>query len=473
MSGAALMSWFAFAWAACAALLAAGAIFSRLALNSVAVLDGLLSEENEDDKLDLVQSRTALLTKSLLAVVAFIGAIITLGIALEIALNWALGEGGVFGSGGRSLGWELLAGSLGALPPWIRFSRRNARLDFSPLSVLLHRIAFDHPNLSWRLFKQDLKGRGNIPSRPDFLLITGLARSGTTSMLNHISRVERFDSLSYANLPFLLAPNLWRRLYNPAQGEAVERSHKDGVLIHHRSVEALEEYFFKVITRDGFIHEDRLVPHDISSKQAQDYLDYQRVVRSGPEKIYLAKNNNALLRYSSLRQLNADFRAVILFRHPLYHAASLLSKHLQYGKLHIKDPFVNEMMDWLGHHEFGRGHKPMAWTGTAAGASAELPTGLPTTLDYWIEVWIQYHGQLLAIDDTCCLWVDYANFCARPSQVIEQVLAPWGEKWDFEQIAAFDNTREIKQQHNPALLKRALQLYAELQEKSMAQRHAN
>ena len=82
MSGAALISWFAFAWAACAALLAGGAIFSRMALHSVAVLDGLLSEKNEDDKLDLVQSRTALLTKSLLAVVAFIGAIIALGIAL-------------------------------------------------------------------------------------------------------------------------------------------------------------------------------------------------------------------------------------------------------------------------------------------------------------------------------------------------------------------------------------------------------
>ena len=57
--------------------------------------------------------------------------------------------------------------------------------------------------------------------------------------------------------------------------------------------------------------------------------------------------------------------------------------------------------------------------------------------------------------------------------MIEQVLAPWGEKWDFEKIAAFDNTREIKQQHNPALLQRALQLYTELQEKSMAQRHVN
>ena len=74
--------------------------------------------------------------------------------------------------------------------------------------------------------------------------------------------------------------------------------------------------------------------------------------------MYVAKNNNALLRYRALRRMNREFHAVVMFRDPLKHAASLLAMHQKYCTMQGDDPFVLEYMNWLAHHEFGLGHKP-------------------------------------------------------------------------------------------------------------------
>ncbi|MEA3462403.1 MAG: hypothetical protein U9R49_11020 [Bacteroidota bacterium] len=123
------------------------------------------------------------------------------------------------------------------------------------------------------------------------------------------------------------------------------------------SNEALEEYFFKVKARDSFVKESHLSEYSISREDYSDYLDYQSIIKLDYNKMYLAKNNNFLLRYKSAREFNDDFLMVIMFRDPLTHAASLLEKHREYKELHKKDPFVLEYMNWLGHHEFGVNQK--------------------------------------------------------------------------------------------------------------------
>jgi len=41
------------------------------------------------------------------------------------------------------------------------------------------------------------------------VFVSGLARSGTTVILNAIYKSNQFASLSYKDMPFVLAPNLW------------------------------------------------------------------------------------------------------------------------------------------------------------------------------------------------------------------------------------------------------------------------
>ena len=49
----------------------------------------------------------------------------------------------------------------------------------------------------------------------------------------------------YADMPFILAPNLWSKINLNHQTELSERAHGDGILINSESPEAFEEVFWK------------------------------------------------------------------------------------------------------------------------------------------------------------------------------------------------------------------------------------
>lgn len=260
-------------------------------------------------------------------------------------------------------------------------------------------------------------------------------------------------------MPLVLAPNTWRIFYNPKGGVEKERSHGDGIKIGLDSNEALEEYFFKAVTNDSFIHDDKLVEHKITNQQYDDYLSYQAIVRGNSEKIYLAKNNNLLLRYHSLREHNSAFTAVMMFRHPLYHAKSLLAKHLEFSEMQKHDGFMLEYMDWLGHHEFGLNHKPFYF-------SKEI-TGDTSKLDYWLQVWINYYSKALDIECKNTMWVSYDAFCSRPSEVIEVICNKVGLESVIPKIESHSNTRKVDEDVSSDLLNDALNLYDQLLSRSI------
>ena len=162
-------------------------------------------------------------------------------------------------------------------------------------------------------------------------------------------------------MPVLLAPRLWAKVYKPRKkNESSERAHGDGIKVGLASVEALEEYFFKVLKNDAYITENGLLEHRLTPEENDLYRRYQNSIAR--QEIYLAKNNNALLRLKSLLQLNSDLAVFMLIRQPLQHAHSLMVQHEGFCDQQKKDPFVREYMDWLGHHEFGEGERPLFLT---------------------------------------------------------------------------------------------------------------
>ena len=251
----------------------------------------------------------------------------------------------------------------------------------SALDQLLHRMLLNHPHVHMRLMRREIQGwrRGGGTPLPAFLWVTGLARAGTTSVLERLVATGAFHSLNYANMPLVLAPGLWKRFHNPGTGELQERSHGDGILVGLDSAEALEEVFFQAMTGRSYVTDTALEAHDVSPDLHGTYLDYQGIALASsarPDAMYVAKNNNALLRYPAMRRLNRDFHAVVLFRDPLTHAESLRAMHRKYVAMQADDPFVKEYMDWLAHHEFGLGHKPFRFASTQ-----DLPNGDLDSLD--------------------------------------------------------------------------------------------
>ena len=429
-------------------------VLSRLALDSVHLLDGLLEAGEDDEALEELEDRTSKVLVSLLLLLALALAVVVVCMALPWAWGKVQHDSGVLAAFGRWPG--IVALSIGGtlsfvFPKWQAYDGA-----YSPLDQLLHRIALDHLTLHRWLHDREVRRwrkRGGERD-PRFLLVTGLARAGTTSLLQCLEETGAFSSLNYANMPFVMAPGTWRRFYNPKTGELKERSHGDGILVGADSAEALEEPFFLAHTEGAFVKVDHLTPHEVDVELHDRYLDYQGLVRI-PGTTYLAKNNNALLRYLSLRKHNREFTAVLMFREPLAHSASLLAMHRRYTAMQDGDPFVRTYMDWLAHHEFGGGHKPFRF-------GSEPATGDSDTLDYWLDRWTDYYQYALTVEGHRLLLVSHATWSASPTAVLHAILADAGIDAEAPSMEPYTRQRDVNDIADPKRLEAARAVYNQL-----------
>jgi hypothetical protein len=431
----------------------------KLATRTLNVLNHLLSSLPEEEKVARVQKSTfGLLAALFISIVLIVGAIAASLLPYWIYTSRIYGYGIVV----PTELWDIVAISIGASLPFF-VPLKKSENGYSELSQLLHHLILDNYNLGLKLYKRELKKRKALDIKPkkQFVIVTGLARAGTTSLMNHLASVEKFKSLSYANMPLLLAPNTWAKFYKPKSEELKERSHNDGIKIGLESNEALEEYFFKAISDDSFIKKAELVAYDLTENEHETYLNYQSLIRQNENDIYLAKNNNFLLRYNSLRALNSKFVVAIMLREPLAHAASLLEKHKQYCLMQEEDEFVLDYMNWLGHHEFGLNQKPFNFGNV-------LPKGDKFKIDYWLQVWINYYHQVLEIEDAKCLIVDYKSYCENPKQTVKAITTAIGADIEIDLIQPFENKRIIESHCDQNLLNKANSIYQQLKMRHLA-----
>jgi hypothetical protein len=364
-------------------------------------------------------------------------------------------------------GWNLGAMLLGTSLPFLLLGRFTPKSDYSDWSKLLHRIVLGNYHIGRFLFNRErkrLKDRAAEPTAVGPVIVSGLARAGTTALTTMLARSPVFHSLTYANMPFLLAPNLWRRFYKPSGEDAKERSHGDKVLFSLTSVEALEEYFFKVFLNDDYIHDNELVEHEVDPATLDAYDDYQRILcpKDRPGSIYLAKNNNLILRYRSLKDHRPGLCSILLFRDPVEHAFSLMKQHARFSALQEKDPFVLEYMTWLGHHEFGKGLKHFAF---ADGPTH--PTKGPEHIDHWIAVWIAYYTRLLKlVEGEEVLLVDYRDLLNDPTAVVQRIERYVGVKLALGTVEPFENTNTYNGERDEGLFRSAMELHARLVERA-------
>lgn len=436
-------------------------VFFALAENSIALVDELISDIDEDSKIKLVQHSTNRLVVSLLK---------TLGVGI---FAFVIGSIPVFlflmisridyHSLSFSSFYSILSISAGATIPFVIPFPGKTKSSYSELSQLLHRMALNNYNIAYKLFKRESRKipRKNFERRQDFVIISGLARAGTTSLMTDLSKISDFVSLNYSNMPFIMCPNYWAKIYKPKDKGLKERSHKDGIMIGLDSAEALEEYFFKVKANDSYISDFQLSQYSISQEDHNDYLDYQSIIKLNNKKVYLAKNNNFILRYKSVRELNNDFIMVILYRDPLSHAASLLEKHRDYIKQQNEDPFILEYMNWLGHHEFGENQKPFVFLNQ----EAHLPND-KKTMDYWLKTWINYYQYVLSLSHPNTIFIKYDSYCEDPKKTIEAILDKTGISTDLPGFTPFHNKRQLTDYKYPDdVYETAQTIYRQLCEK--------
>lgn len=301
------------------------------------------------------------------------------------------------------------------------------------------------------------------PHRPVF--VAGLARAGTTLLMRLLYETGSFASLTYRDMPFLLAPNLWGLLsrYFAKTSVAEERAHGDGLMVDFDSPEALEEIFWRVMAGGTYIQSDCLQPMTADADVLADFRLYVAgLMCRYPGKRYLSKNNNNILRLTSLRAAFPQATILVPFREPVAQAVSLLQQDGHFRQMHADDSFAQDYMTWLAHYEFGAGHRPFVW-GLGAEYSRE-------SVDYWLAQWIGAYEYLLSLADDKGLklvFVGYEDLCRDPALVWSQL----AQRLDFE--TPLPSALPIKPIRESAfvvtdsmLTIRALKLYQRLQEAS-------
>jgi hypothetical protein len=196
------------------------------------------------------------------------------------------------------------------------------------------------------------------------VFITGLARAGTTLLLELLTGVDGAASHRYRDFPFLMVPYFWNRYLDlfPVEQRPAERAHQDRILITRESPEAMEEplwqAFFPHLHSTTAVH--RLSATDAHPQFEKFYLEHLRkilLIRGGSR--YFAKSNYHLPRLEYLSYLFPDAHFIVPIRHPLLHIHSLVRQHELFCRYAAADARVPRYLAAAGHFEFGPQRVPI------------------------------------------------------------------------------------------------------------------
>lgn len=350
------------------------------------------------------------------------------------------------------------------------FYKRNnlkRKTEYRFFDRLLHKLVLG--SNYWLEFSFDIENKLNKKSPKPIrqaYFITGLARSGTTALLELLNKHDRFVSYTYRDMPLILAPNLWRKINVSSERnlKLKERIHKDGIYINANSPEAFDEVFWKMQLKDKYIASNYLNESELSQNDVNRFELFISNFLSSKSKLeyhYLSKNNNQILRIKSLLKLSTKHNFVLLFRDPLEHAGSLLNQHLNIISEQEKDPFIQEYMDLIGHFEFGKNQKVFQFP-----SSRNLDNWCfedKTSINYWLKVWLNYYSYTMTLHHPNIFFLSYEQFCSVDSKKMKELSLFLDVDYEmFNSLDQFSPKQRDFENINLLLLQDCMSLYDEL-----------
>lgn len=298
-----------------------------------------------------------------------------------------------------------------------------------------------------------------------FVFITGLARSGTTALLNKIYSSGQVPSILYSHMPFILSPklaNFFSKTFNKETLNKIERFHNDGIFINNRSPECLEEiYWIKADKKYNKINFYQ--SKEITYKHLKGYGYLLSKYSSDNKRTKLViKNNNNHVRLLPLSKYFKNSTFLVLFRDPLTHSYSLYKQHLNFIDLQKKDPFVREYMKLIGHREFGLDAIPFIYPTSKSNWYEGLDK---KNINYWLRQWIETYSWILEISNlerSNIKLICYEKLCEIPSNFNEicKLLGISNKGLDFRLSKTSNEEKNLKIEES--LIKKSNKIYNEL-----------
>ncbi len=268
--------------------------------------------------------------------------------------------------------------------------------------------------------------------------IAGLARSGTTILLEVLARHPEVATHRYRDYPPLFTPYLWNRWldFMPKRAEAPrERSHGDGIAVTSESPEAFEEGLWAAFLPR--LHDPRWSAvmgrdshHPTFESFYRDHLRKLLAVRG--RRRYVAKGNYNVTRLAYLHRLFPDARFLIPVRDPVWHIASLMKQQGLFTKGQSAHPEARRHLRRVGHFEFGLDRRPINTGDDEAVREIVAMWEAGEEVRGWARYWALIHDHIadrLRDDEdlrTASLVVRYEALCAAPTRVLGEVLAHAG-----------------------------------------------
>ncbi len=309
------------------------------------------------------------------------------------------------------------------------------------------------------------KGKANEnKSTYKHIFITGLARSGSTALLNQLFQQEEYGSILYKHMPFILNPKLANIFskFTTKNKKLKPRLHNDGIQISVESPECFDEILWKKIFKNniGLLLSNNSI---ISKEKLATYKflldEFCRLQR---KKGLVIKNNNNHIRIDKLSKYFKASNFIILFRNPIEHATSLLNTHKRFCEFQKKDPYITKYMDLLGHYEFGMN-------------SFNFQYGLHNPLyilykkediNFWLKQWINAYSWLLKYSKkkrSNVHYISYSKICNDTTYVQKMYKDLEINFPDKYNIYSRNNKPISKIDFSKELLEKAFDIYTRLE----------
>ncbi len=326
---------------------------------------------------------------------------------------------------------QIIAVIFGILYAYLRkkttISKEKSNVDYTLSSKALHHIALNNSKIKELAFDIDCmitKFRSRVFEISSPVYISGLARAGTTILLEALYSTGAFTTLTYRDMPFVTAPYLWSKVtkgHMLKESLMKERAHGDQLYVNYDSPEAFEEVFWMTFSDAAYVKNSYLELHDIETELLKKYNRFVGNIiarqENGVPLRYLAKNNNNLMRIKAIKSVFADSIIIVPFRNPLDHAKSLHIQHERFLEKNNEDPFSLKYMSWLGHYEFGAGFKSFKVSPEALPKNREEPR----RLDYWLRYWKCVYEYVIENNASDVIFFNYDKFCENPDAILDKL----------------------------------------------------
>ena len=256
--------------------------------------------------------------------------------------------------------------------------------------------------------------------------IAGLARAGSTVLLEILYGTGAFASQCYADYPMLWTPYWWNRLRQRLprpRATPTQRAHGDRIEVTIDSPEAFEEplwmHFFP--GRHDPQVDQVLEPGAGDGRFEAFYRAHiGKLLAVHGRGRYLAKGNYNLARLPFLLTLFPDARLIVPLREPVAQVASLLKQDRLFCRAAAEDPAIDDHLRRTGHFEFGPGKRAENLGDAAAAAAIAAAFASGDGTDAYARQWQLSYGWLadrldrdpaLAAADHL---VDYEALCRAP-----------------------------------------------------------